>query len=151
MDKIRKVFRLVLKNEKEQCFCEACINRPLWNGKLERSFEVDTGICNTCGYQRDEEIIVLEQIEKINTEIEELRRVIKDIIDSHREIRIEDIVFYRTEKYDTLFENLGDPSCIRKCFQFPIPIEQDLMVEIIERQIERLKARKKGLTKKIPV
>ena len=150
MDKIRKMFRLVLKNEEEKNFCQACINRPMWDGKIERSFEANTGTCSTCGYVRDKEVIALEKIRRINNEIEELERIIKEIIDSDREIRIDDIVFYRTEEHDTLFRNLGDPACIRKCFQFPVTIEDHLIIGILEEQIRKLERRKENIKQKLP-
>lgn len=150
MKDIRKMYRLTWSSGKyHEDFCEHCVDKAAKDDYIESSFEIKTGTCHICGYERDEEVIILEKAEIIENEIKELKRISKQLCSSKRDVEIESLILRRREDYDDLHSRLSDPLKIRKSLQFPIEIDRKTLLIILDEHSEKLRRRKNELMQKI--
>ena len=142
-EKIRRMYRLSWSSgEHYNLFCSQCVDKALREDYIEDSREVSTGTCYLCDYERDEEVISLEKALFIENQIEEMKRLIQKVSSLEREVRIDQLVFHRTERYDNPVRGFTDPVDIRQSLQFPITLKKELVINLIEKHIETLKLKK---------
>lgn len=149
MKNIRKMYRLKWSSGKyHEDFCELCANKAAKEDYIERSFEIKTGTCHTCGYERDEEVIRLEKIENLNWRLEEMEQIVKDIKTTDRKIVINSLKFQRKEKVKNLQQALQKPKKLIKNLQLDIELEKQVLIKLIRKQEKKIIERIENLKSK---
>ncbi len=142
---IRKVYKLK-KSSKEDIFCEKCLLEIDENSK--NCLSLPSGTCFRCGYERDDRVVFAENLKIVRWSIEEVERVIKNIKETDRTVRIDTIIFER-EKSSSTFENISDPLFIKNRLHIPPIVKKRIILQILKEQIVELKKEEKELLGKI--
>ena len=143
---VRRMYRLSWSDGRyKECFCQECVDEPLRQEYIQKSSEVSTGVCHSCDYERNKEVISKEKALFIENEIKEMKRLIEKISSSEREVRIDQILLHRVKEYGEEVTKLPIPITVRQSLQFPIRPGNDAMISIIEKHIENLKLKKEEI------
>ena len=143
---VRRMYRLSWSDGRyNECFCQECVDEPLRQEYIEKSSEVSTGVCHSCDYERNKEVISKEKALFIENEIKEMKRLIEKISSSKREVLIDQILLHRVKKYGDQVTELTIPTNIRQSLQFPIELDKETIINIIKGHIENLKLKKEEI------
>ncbi len=140
----RKIYKFIWPSA-SSLFCEDCMTHTVREGDYQSCLEQQVGKCILCGYERDENAVNMEKINLIDSQIKEMERLIEKISSLKREIRIDQLVFHRVEKYDNLVAGFTDPVNIRQSLQFPITLGKEITITLIKEHIEHLKRKKRNI------
>lgn len=141
---IRKIYRFSWPSF-SSLLCEECMAEAFREGTYQSCFEQERGTCLECGYQRDENIISKEKALFIENQIKEMKRLMQKVSSSKREVKIDQLIFHRVEKYENLVRGFTDPVNIRQSLQFPITLKKEMVISLIEKHIQNLKLKKEEI------
>jgi len=144
---IRKMYKFEVPS-KILYFCSECGLNPIRKGSYNL-YEVNTGTCCQCGYERDREVVILEKVVRLDNEIKESVRLIQEIRNTSREVMIDELILHRTKQYEDEFKELNDPVDIRRKLQFSLVLDKETATDILEKQIKKIKQKREELLSQI--
>lgn len=134
----------------EEIYCEDCVEKRQLEEK-KRCIQIELGQCRDCGYERNKRVIVQEEINRLNSEKEEMERVISGLKNTDRSIKISSLAFERTEDLGNRMREINNPKTIIRRLQHSVNIEKEELTTIIRNHIEAIESHKEELKKEIPV